>query len=76
MLVRLLAAAVVLAAVPFKVVATQAVAAPLFLAAMPAAASTVAPKIALKTQRSATWGLRPPGREEAGLTKVWSGHPA
>jgi hypothetical protein len=33
-------------------------------------------KIALQTQRSATRGLHPPWREEAGLTVAWSGHPA
>ena len=90
MLVRLLAAAVVLVAIPPKVVGmsavavwlifapvvTPAVATSFKLTAKLAATSAMMSKIALQTQRSATRGLHPPWREEAGLTKAWSGHPA
>ena len=41
------------------------------LVVVPAAASFMAPKIALKTQRSAAWGLHPLGRVGAGMAKLW-----
>ena len=92
MLVRLLVAAVILAAVLRKVVVASSVKAMLVsvgAAALAAVAASIkmaavpqqrhqqwCQKIALQTQRIATWGLYPPWREEAGLTEAWSGHPA